>query len=210
MQIIKESNPASVSQACKILRQGKVVSFPTDTVYGLAADASNFLAVEKIFKLKTRDPKKPIAIFVKDLAAARKIFLFDELAEKFAEKFSSQSLTLVLEMKPDISDKLSSNLNLNNEKFLGFRIVNHNFVKNLLAEFDGILAVTSANPSGENAALSAEEVEKYFANSELDLLIDGGKSKNTTASTVIKITKEKAEILRGTVANPTFCCKFYS
>jgi L-threonylcarbamoyladenylate synthase len=197
MQIIKESNSLSVSRACKILRQGGVISFPTDTVYGLAADASNFEAVEKIFKLKTRDPKKPIAIFVKDLEAARKIFLFDELTEKFAKKFASQSLTLVLEMKANISDKLASNLNLNNEKFLGFRIVNHDFVKNLLADFDGILAVTSANPSGENAALSAEEVEKYFSNSNLDLLIDGGKSKNTVASTVIKINEGRADILRG-------------
>jgi L-threonylcarbamoyladenylate synthase len=197
VQIIKESNSLSVSRACKILRQGGVISFPTDTVYGLAADASNFEAVEKIFKLKTRDPKKPIAIFVKDLEAARKIFLFDELTEKFAKKFASQSLTLVLEMKANISDKLASNLNLNNEKFLGFRIVNHNFVKNLLADFDGILAVTSANPSGENAALSAEEVEKYFSNSNLDLLIDGGKSKNTVASTVIKINEGRADILRG-------------
>ena len=199
MQIIKESNSLSVSRACKILRQGGVISFPTDTVYGLAADASNFEAVEKIFKLKTRDPKKPIAIFVKDLEAARKIFLFDELTEKFAEKFASQSLTLVLEMKANISAKLASNLNLNNEKFLGFRIVNHDFVKNLLADFDGILAVTSANPSGENAALSAEEVEKYFSNSNLDLLIDGGKSKNMVASTVIKINEGRADILRGSL-----------
>ncbi len=197
MQIIKESDPASINQARKILMRGGVISFPTDTVYGLAADASNFEAVEKIFKLKTRDPKKPIAIFVKDLDAARKIFLFDELVEKFAEKFASESLTLVLEMKANIATKLASNLNLNNEKFLGFRIVNHDFVKNLLADFNGILAVTSANPSGENAALSANEVEKYFSDSELDLLIDGGKSKNAIASTVIKITNGTAKILRG-------------
>ncbi len=196
MQIIKESDPKSVHQACCVLQEGGVVSFPTDTVYGLAADATNFAAVEKIFKLKARDPKKPIAIFVKDLKTAEKIFLFDDLAKEFAKKFTSESLTLVLRINPKISNPLASNLNINNDEFLGFRIVNHNFVQNLLSKFNGILAVTSANTSGQNAAISAKEVEEYFCDSDLDLLIDGEKSGSGSASSVIKINDGKFEILR--------------
>ena len=136
MLIIKESDTNALELACESLRLGKIVSFTADTVYGLAVDASNSKAVEALFALKKRDPKKPIAIFVKDLASAKKIFSFDEVAEKFAEKFASESLTLILETKPESSALLAPNLNQNDEKFLGFRIVNRDFIKNLLVNLD--------------------------------------------------------------------------
>ncbi len=196
MLTIKESDTNALELACESLRLGKIISFTADTVYGLAVDASNFKAVEALFALKKRDPKKPIAIFVKDLASAKKIFSFDEVAEKFAERFGSKSLTLILETKPEGSALLASNLNQNDEKFLGFRIVNRDFIKNLLEKFGGILAVTSANPSNEKAAITALEVEKYFAKSNLDLLVDGGKSEREIASAVIKIVSGKIQIIR--------------
>ncbi len=196
MLIIKESDTNALELACKSLRSGKIISFTADTVYGLAVDASNSKAVDALFALKKRDPKKPIAIFVKDLASAKKIFSFDEVAEKFAEKFGSKSLTLILETKPEISALLAPNLNQNDGKFLGFRIVNRDFIKNLLEKFGGILAVTSANPSNEKAAITALEVEKYFTKSNLDLLVDGGKSEREIASAVIKIVSGKIQIIR--------------
>ncbi len=196
MLIIKESDTTALELACESLRLGKIVSFTADTVYGLAVDASNSKAVEALFALKKRDPKKPIAIFVKDLASAKKIFSFDEVAEKFAEKFASESLTLILETKPESSALLAPNLNQNDEKFLGFRIVNRDFIKNLLEKFGGILAVTSANPSNEKAAITALEVENYFTKSNLDLLVDGGKSEREIASAVIKIVSGKIQIIR--------------
>lgn len=196
MLIIKESDPNAVNLACEFLRAGKIISFTTDTVYGLAVDAANSKAVENLFALKKRDQKKPIAIFVKDLNAAKKIFYFDETAEKIAEKFSSESLTLILEKKPESTRLLAANLNQNDEKFLGFRIVNRDFIQNLLTKFAGILAVTSANPSTAKAAIRASEVEEYFAKSNLDLLVDGGKSEREIASTVIKIVDQKIQIIR--------------
>ena len=196
MLIIKESDTNALELACESLRLGKIVSFTADTVYGLAVDASNSKAVEALFALKKRDPKKPIAIFVKDLASAKKIFSFDEVAEKFAEKFASESLTLILETKPESSALLAPNLNQNDEKFLGFRIVNRDFIKNLLEKFGGSLAVTSANPSNEKAAITALEVENYFTKSNLDLLVDGGKSEREIASAVIKIVSGKIQIIR--------------
>jgi hypothetical protein len=129
-------------------------SFATDTVYGVGVDASNFKAVEDLYKLKNRDKEKPIAIFVKDLAAAKKIFLFDELSEKIAKKFLPGSLTLVLQINHKSTYSLASNLNNNDDGFLGFRIIENNFIKNLLEKFNGIIAVTSANLSNEQPALS--------------------------------------------------------
>ena len=77
MLIVNENNPNAATLASEFLRDGKIISFSTDTVYALAADASNFQAVETLYQIKNRDPEKPIAIFVKDLDAAKKIFFFE-------------------------------------------------------------------------------------------------------------------------------------
>jgi L-threonylcarbamoyladenylate synthase len=202
MKIIKESDHNSIDLACEFLNQGKIISFATDTVYGVGVDASNPKAVEGLFKLKNRDPKKPIALFLKNLAMARNIFNFDRVSEEFAKKFESESLTLVLEKKASSSQILANNLNLENDQFLGFRIIKKPFVTNLFNKFDGNLAVTSANPSNQKSANSASEVENYFINSGADLLlIDGGNSDSGIASAVIKIHNEKVQIIR---PNSTF------
>lgn len=196
MKIIPENNSEVLALACKFLREGKVISFATDTVYGIAVDATNESAVELLYSLKKRDAKKPIAIFVKDIETAENIFYFDDLAKKIATKFFPGSLTLVLKQKPESITEIAKNLNSDAQNFLGFRIVECDFVKKLMSEFGGILAVTSANLAGEESAISAKEVEKYFANSNLDLIIDGGILEQKNISTVVKIVDQKIEILR--------------
>jgi L-threonylcarbamoyladenylate synthase len=176
------------------LRAGKIISFATDTVYGLAVDASNFSAVEDLYKIKNREKNKPIAIFLKNLEEAKKIFYFDETAEKISAKFLPGSLTLVLKTRPQATSLLASNLNQNDDGFLGFRILDQKFTQDLLEKFGGIIAVTSANPAGEKPAINSAEVKKYFGN--LALLIDGGICEKKIASTVVKISNNKIEILR--------------
>ena len=149
MKIINEKDFAAVDIAADLLKAGKIISFPTDTVYGFAVDASNKEAVTNLYQLKNRDQKKPIAIFVKDIASAKKIFSFSKKAEEIAEKFLPGALTLVLPIKCGTSLELASNLNNNHDGFLGFRIVNTDFIKKLFEKLDGIIAVTSANLSGE-------------------------------------------------------------
>lgn len=196
MQIINQNNQEALALAAKMLRAGKAISFATDTVYGIAVDATKESAVELLYSLKKRDLKKPIAIFVRDILTAQKIFFFDEISKKIADKFFPGSLTLVLKQRPQSEIKIAKNLNSDVQNFLGFRIVNSDFVKKLMAEFDGILAVTSANIAGEPSAVSAEEVKKYFANSNLSLIIDGGKLVEKNISTVVKVVDQKIQILR--------------
>jgi L-threonylcarbamoyladenylate synthase len=204
MLIIQESDKNAPNLACDFLAAGKIISFATDTVYGLAVNAANYKAVENLYKIKNRNPQKPIAIFVKDLAAAQKIFYFEELAKKVAVKFLPGSLTMVLKLKQESSALLAANLNYKNnqesDKFLGFRIIESRFVSNLLQKFEGIMAVTSANKSNEKAAISAKEVEEYFRNCGPDsgpgLLIDGGISGQKIPSAVVKIFDDKLTILR--------------
>lgn len=173
-----------------------MISFATDTVYGIGVDASNSAAVGRLYKIKNREEKKPIAIFVKNLAAAKKIFHFDKLAQKIAEKFLPGSLTLVLPTLSQAAPGLATNLNQNSDNFLGFRIVAHNFIEKLFENFGKNLAVTSANLSAMPAAVDATMVKNYFQNSEIDLLIDGGKTKTKIASTVVKINNGSATVLR--------------
>jgi len=193
MLIINEENFEAASVASDFLRDGKIISFPTDTVYGLAVDASNIKAVDALYQLKNRDHKKPIAIFVKDLASAKKIFFFDKKAEEIAQKFFPGALTLVLKTRVEASQILAPNLNSNNDGFLGFRIVDSFFIKKLFEKFSGILAVTSANFSGEKEAKNSQEIKNKFP--KLDLIIDG-KTSLQAASTVIKVVDEKVNILR--------------
>jgi L-threonylcarbamoyladenylate synthase len=193
MLIVNENDPNAATLASEFLRDGKIISFSTDTVYALAADASNFEAVETLYQIKNRDPKKPIAIFVKDLDAAKKIFFFDKKAEEIAKKFLPGALTLVLQTRDEASSYIASNLNKNSDNFLGFRVVDNFFVKELFKKFDGILAVTSANISGATAATNPDEIKNILPN--IDLLIEGEIS-HQPSSTVAKIIDNKITILR--------------
>lgn len=196
MKIISENNHESIATSCEFLRAGKVISFATDTVYGLAVDAANERAVERLYNLKKRDLKKPIAIFLRDIKTAEKIFYFDKIAKKIADRFLPGALTLVLKQKVQSDIKIAANLNCDAENFLGFRIINRDFIEKLLAEFDGVIAVTSANKSGQEAATNSENIKKYFADCDLDLIVDGGDLAQKNISTVVKIVDEKITILR--------------
>jgi L-threonylcarbamoyladenylate synthase len=193
MLVINEKEKDSAKIAAEFLRAGKIISLPTDTVYGLAVDASNNMAVDNLYQIKKRAPNKPIAIFVKDIATAKKFFFFDKKSEEIAEKFLPGALTMVLKVRPEASSILAKNLNNNDDNFLGFRIVDSFFINELFKNFCGILAVTSANISGENTAKNSREIEKNFP--QLDLSIES-KIHSETASTVVRIANEEITILR--------------
>lgn len=191
MKKIIESEYNSAKIAADFLKEGKIICFAADTVYGLAVDAQNEDAVEKLYRIKKREKNKPIAIFIADSSIAKKLFIFNNIAEKIVKNFFPGYLTLVLKKlaKPEIN--LAKNLN-HNDDFLGFRIVNKKFINELFKNFPGILAVTSANISGNKSAISASEINLQ----EIDLLIDGGICEGKTPSTVIKILDNKIILLR--------------
>ncbi len=194
IEIIKENDPLALSKTLSQLENKKLISFATDTVYGLAADATSEEAVSKIYNLKKRDANKPIAIFLADINQAKEIFLFDEISEKLARKFLPGPLTLVLKCKNSKNLKIAKNIKQNDE-FLGFRIIKSEFVNKILSSFKKPLAVTSSNISGFEAAINAEKVVKYFEDSDI-LLIDSADCQVKIASTVVKVEDKKMEIIR--------------
>jgi len=193
MKIINQKKINAVDIAIDFLNSGKVICFATDTVYGVAVDATNFDAVERLYQLKDREKNKPIAIFIKDLNMAKKLFIFDDLSTRIAERYMPGDITLILETNKFAQKILAKNLNNNNNNFIGFRIVESYFVKKLFEKYNGILAVSSANKSFKEACSSANLVKKNLKN--LDLLIAGNKT-SKISSTIVKIDNGKLNLIR--------------
>lgn len=193
MLIIDQYNQDAISLAIEKLKKGKVIAIPTDTVYGLAVDAKNFDAVENLYRLKKREKNKPLAIFLKNLEQIKKLFIVEDITKKLIEKYLPGKLTIVAKIKDKTDIKLAKNLNEIDDDFLGFRVVESFFIKKLFNEFEVILAVTSANISGNKVANSPNEIIKIFP--QIELIISGDLLENS-ASTVVKINNSQLEIIR--------------
>jgi L-threonylcarbamoyladenylate synthase len=193
MLIIDQYHQDAISLAIEKLKNGKVIAIPTDTVYGLAVDAKNFEAVENLYRLKKREKNKPLAIFLKNLEQIKKLFIIEDITKKLIEKYLPGKLTIVCKIKDKTDIKLAKNLNEIDDDFLGFRVVDSFFIKKLFNEFDVILAVTSANISGNKVANSPSEIIKIFP--QIELIISGDLLENS-ASTVVKVNNSQIEIIR--------------
>jgi L-threonylcarbamoyladenylate synthase len=190
--IISQYNQDAINFAFQKLQQQKIIAIPTDTIYGLAVDATNYKAVEKLYKLKKRDNNKPIAIFVQNLAMAKEIFAFNQLAEKIATLYMPGKITMILNVKKN-NFNLAKNLNYYH-KTIGFRYVDSFFMQKLMHYYQKPLAVTSANISGCEVAKSAQDIAKIFT--DLELIIDNEEVINNIASTVVEVVENNFKILR--------------
>jgi L-threonylcarbamoyladenylate synthase len=193
MLVIDEKKSNAVDVAIDFLQKGKVICFATDTVYGVAVDATNPKAVEGLYKLKKRDKNKPIAIFLKNLESAKKLFIFNDLANEIVKKYMPGDITVILKTTNFAKKFLAKNLNNNDNDFIGFRIIDSYFVQKLFEKYNGILAVSSANEASQNPCISASSVKKNLKN--LDLLI-AGKKTSKISSTIVKIIENELILIR--------------
>ena len=182
-----------IVEAIKILKSGGIILIPTETVYGIAVDARNKSAIDKIYNLKKRDNSKPLQIMVKNLEEAKKLADFNIPSLKLAEENWPGALTLILNQKDGSS--IASNFNQINQT-IGIRIPNHPVALQLLENIDFPIAVTSANISGQQSNITYQSAKEIFEDS-LGYFLDGGKSEIGISSTVIDYTDEKSpKILR--------------
>ena len=183
----------ALNNAAKILQDGGVIIYPTDTLYGLGANALNEDAVLKIQKIKKQDRNKPISVIVKDLKMARKIVCVDSKVEKILNRIWPGAITVVLRKKDIISDILTGN-----GETVAIRIPNNKFISELMKKIDFPITATSANISGENNLLKSREIIAKFKKAKFapDLFIDAGDIKNPTASTIVDLTTGIPKILR--------------
>ncbi len=148
-------SPAGISRAAQLLQSGDLVSFPTETVYGLGADARQGAAVAAIYAAKGRPSFNPLIAHVASTAAAKRYVVWNGWAEILAQAFWPGPLTLVLPLAPEhgISDLVTAGLDT-----LALRVPAHPTAQKLLAEFDVPVAAPSANPSGRISPTTAAHV----------------------------------------------------
>ncbi len=175
------------------LKQGKVIVCPTDTVYGLLADARNQSAVERLYVIKQRDFKKPVPIFVKDINQAKKIARLDRKKEKFLIENWPGKTTVVLKRK-----KKSFRLYGVDAKTIALRIPACQLVNSLLEKTGFPLTGTSANIAGQPASTKISQIRRQFAKQKFrpDIIIDVGNLKPARPSKIIDLTGPRAKVLR--------------
>ena len=189
---IVQANPAAVRSGTAILTNGGLVAFPTETVYGLGADARNEQAVAQIFTVKNRPQFNPLIVHVKDLDAAHRYAAFDARGEALAARYWPGPLTLVLPRRNDCGLSLLVSAGLDT---VALRVPAQFTAQALLAAFDGPIAAPSANVSGAVSPTRAEDVEESLGD-VVDLIIDDGPCSIGLESTVVDLTGETLSILR--------------
>jgi L-threonylcarbamoyladenylate synthase len=179
----------ALPHALEILKSSGLVSFPTDTVYGVGALAFDRLAVESIYIAKGRPAEKSIPVLIGDTDDMMKVSAdVPEIALKLAARFWPGPLTLVVPKHPKLSNAVSFSATV------GIRIPDHPFARALL-RLAGPMAVTSANLSGQPNPYSAQDVLSQLGG-KIALIIDGGKTPGGVPSTVVDCVGEKVQILR--------------
>ena len=200
----------SLPRIAEAIARGGVIAFRTVTFYGLGADPFNRRALERIKQLKGRDASKPILVVISDIDQIERFVsersrAFDLLAERFwpgaltliglaAQKLMNHfwpgPLTLVLPARKGLPRPL-----LSREGKIGVRISSHPVAKQLPQALGRPVTATSANPSGEKPARTAEEVAGYFG-ATVDLIVDGGEAPADRPSTVVDVRAAKPKLIR--------------
>ncbi len=180
----KSPDRNEIKFAANLLRDGGLVAFPTETVYGIGANYEDAKALNRLYEVKKRDPKKPFTLHISslDMMESMKCEISD-FAKKLIKKFWPGPLTLILPCKPA------------GRPAVGFRMPKNTVAKELIAECGKPLCVPSANMSGCEAPVEAASVVKDF-NEKIDLILDGGKTEVSKESTVLDLTRFPYRILR--------------
>lgn len=188
--MIRNDSETTRAEAARIISNGGLIAFRTDTFYGLGADPLNAAAVAKIRELKGREESKPILLLISDMDQLES-FVGDHsgVFEQTAAAHWPGPLTLVGAARPELPIELTAGTNT-----IGVRLPDDQNVRALVRACGGALTATSANVSGEPPARTAKEVEDYFPN--IDLIIDGGDVSATEPSTVLDLSQAEPRLVR--------------
>ena len=181
----------ALARACETLGRGVPVAIPTETVYGLAADATDPLAITRIYEMKGRPRFNPLICHMADLAMAERHAVFDPLSRRIAEAFWPGPLTLVLPIRPESAIHPLARAGLDT---VGIRVPT-GIASRLLAAFGRPLAAPSANTSGRISPTTARHVADDFG-AKLELVLDGGPATVGLESTILKVEGETIRLLR--------------
>lgn len=182
-----------INRAAEVLRAGGVILYPTDTLYGLGADALSDEAVAKVRQIKGRDAQKPIHAIVADVEMAAKYGEISETAFALACAHMPGPLTLILKKREGFDTGIAKDMDT-----FGIRIPDNRFCLDLAKEFGRPFTTTSANAAGEPSKRSVQEIIEQLGEKAtlIDLAIDAGELPQKLPSTVVDVSEGTAKVLR--------------
>lgn len=180
-----------LKQAAELIKQGKIVVFPTETVYGIGTNGLDENAVKKLYEVKQRPLNKPISLLVSNMEMVNLIAKdITEVEYKIMEKFFPGPLTIILKKKEIVPDILTAG-----QDTVGVRMPRGEIARKLVECANVPIAAPSANISGEPSGTNLQEIKKHFEG-KVDYFIDGGNSELGLASTIVQVVEGKPQILR--------------
>ncbi|GBD15880.1 Threonylcarbamoyl-AMP synthase [bacterium HR26] len=203
-RVVKADDPQAITLATSVLRQGGLVVFPTDTVYGVGAAVDRPEAVARIYLVKGRPLDRPIPVLISSLdQLERLVTRVDERVRRLAEAFWPGALTIVLPAQDWLPEEI-----VRDTRAVGLRMPDHPVALAVIEASGGALATTSANRSGEKEACTAEEALEALGD-RVELIIDGGRSPGGVPSTVVAVTDDSIRVLRVGALDPELVERVY-
>ena len=191
--MIKRFSVGDISGIVALLREGGVLVFPTETSYGIGCDATNAVAVAKVFAAKNRADGKGTPMLVASIEHACRYVDFSQTAQRLAETYWPGALNLVLPAKLGVHTAQCQT-----DGTQSVRVSSHLFIQNLFQQFDRPLVATSANPSGSEALYDVLNIEQTFGDraTYINGVVDIGLLPFVPASTTVRVTGDRVELLR--------------
>ncbi len=188
---IVSPNAPGIQQAAESVRNGGLIVYPTETVYGLGVDPFNPKALDRVYKLKGRESEKALIILIHSAEDLESLVVeIPPVAQRLIESFWPGPLTLIFKARPELPREL-----LGDRDTIAIRVSNAITTSVLLEALDGPLTSTSANRSANPPVLSAEEAAREFQ-SEVDLILDGGIATSSQPSTLLNVITNPVSLLR--------------
>ncbi len=181
-----------IDRATKILKEGGVIAYPTDTAYGLGADLFNSKAVDKIYKIKGRDFNKPLTLIAANLNQVKKIAAVSPEEQKIISEYWPGPLTILLKAKNKEAKKIGK------DGLIGVRVPDSETARSLADKLGKPIIATSANMAGKPECYSIYCVVNQFMNKIYfpDLILDGGNLRARKITTIIKVVNNQPKIIR--------------
>ncbi len=196
-RVVRADDPEAIALATSVLRQGGLVVFPTDTVYGVGAAVDRPDAVARIYRVKGRPLDRPIPVLISSVDQIERLAArVDERVRRLAEAFWPGALTIVVPAQDWLPEEI-----VRETGAVGLRMPDHPVALAIIEAAGGALATTSANRSGEKEACTAEEALEALGD-RVELIIDGGRTPGGVPSTVVAVTNSELQVLRVGALDP--------
>ena len=190
-----------VTPAVEVLAVGGIIAYPTETFYGLGADALNPRAVRKIFAAKQRDESQPLLILIPDRShLSRYARMISPIAEKLIDRFWPGPLTLIFSAQPNLPPELCAYTGT-----VAVRVSPHPVARAVVEAFGSAITSTSANLSGQPSPTTANDVLQQLAEN-IDLIIDAGRTAGGKPSTIVDVTSSSPRLVREGAVSVTEIC----